>query len=55
MTLRVDLALNNHGYKPTRRTFDTVFCLFVACEISVVAIRMSLDLVRHKAILTLSA
>jgi hypothetical protein len=39
---------------PMTRTFDTpppVFCLFIACEISVVAIRVSLDLERQRAIL----
>jgi hypothetical protein len=52
MTLRAGLALNNHEYVSTRRTFDSIFCLFAACERSVVAIRMSLDLERYKAILT---
>jgi len=55
MTLRAYPTLNGHEYEPMRRTFDTpppVFCFFAACEISVVAIRMSLDLERHKAIFT---
>src|SRR6202453_2673196 len=49
------MKIDYHGYEPVTRTFDApppVFCLFTACEISVVAIRASLDLERHKAILT---
>ena len=47
---------DHHVYSPVTRTFDApapVFCFFIACEISVVAIRTSLDVERHKANLTL--
>lgn len=46
----------DHECEPVTRTFDApapVFCLFIACEISVVAIRAILDVERHKANLTL--
>jgi hypothetical protein len=49
------MNIDHHGYEPVIRTFGApplVFCLFTACEISVVAIRASLDVERHKAILT---